>query len=90
MKRDATWLRLRHHTSLLAAATSPEATSVDHKRAVCKCVFVDCVGFSDVFSSQRNAGLLCNVTLTWKNSDLKKNVSIKSLVVNIYVSYRTV
>ncbi len=41
------------------AATSPEATSVDHKLAVCKCVYVDCVGISDVFPSQRNPGLLC-------------------------------
>ncbi len=35
------------------AATSPESTSVDHKlpRCVCKCVYVDCVGFiSDVFA----------------------------------------
>ncbi len=59
MKQDTTWLLLRRHTSSLAAATSPETTSVDHKRAVCKCVCVDCVGFSDVFSIQRNAGLLC-------------------------------
>ncbi len=59
MKQDTTWLLLRHHTLSLAAATSPEATSVDHKRAVYNCVFVDCVGFSDVFSSQRNARLLC-------------------------------
>ncbi len=72
MKRDTTRLLLRHHTSSLAAATSPEVTSVDHKLAVCNCVFVDSVGFSDVFSCQRYAGLLCksaNVMLAWKNSD---------------------
>ncbi len=27
--------------------------------AICKRVYVDCGGFSEVFSSQRNAGLLC-------------------------------
>ncbi len=38
MKRDTSWLLLRHHTSSLAAATSPEDTSVDHKRLkVCVC-----------------------------------------------------
>ncbi len=50
-------------------------------------MFVDCVGFCDVFSSQRNAGTvvqISNVTLAWKNSDFK-NVSIKNMVANIYV-----
>ncbi len=32
---------------------------------------------------------ISNVMLAWKNSDLKK-VSIKNMVANIYVSYRTV
>ncbi len=50
-------------------------------------MFVDYVGFSDVFSSQRKRGIVVqsnNVTLAWKNSDFK-NVSIKSMVANIYV-----
>ncbi len=50
---------------------------------VCKCVCVEC--FSDVFSSQRNAGLLCKSTLVWKNSDFFKKISIKNMAVNIYV-----
>ncbi len=33
---------------------------------------------------------ISNVTLAWENGDFFKNVSIKSMVANIYVSYRTV
>ncbi len=46
----ASWL-LRHQRQ--------QVLITNFQDAICKCVYVDCVGFSDVFSSQRNAGLLC-------------------------------
>ncbi len=49
------------------AATSTEATSVDHKLAICKCVYVDCVGLV-MFSLVRKiwdccANQQCNVSV---------------------------
>ncbi len=50
-------------------------------------MFVDCVGFSDVFLYSEKRGtvvLISNVTLAWKIV-IFKNISIKSMVANIYV-----
>ncbi len=61
--------------------------------AVCKCLYVDCVGFSDVFLYSEKYGAvvqISNVTLALKTSNFCLNVSIKNMVANIYVSYRTV
>ncbi len=55
----------RHHVVTVTSSYIIASWLLRHQRRqvlitnVCKCVCVDCVGFSDVFSSQRNARLLC-------------------------------
>ncbi len=69
---ETTWLRLRHHTSLLAAVTSPEETSVD-TISPSKSVCLSIAWVLEMFYLFRET--VCKsamVTLVWKNSDFLK------------------